>query len=305
MNETVPPNELTFNQFRKRYIKELTLTKSKSPLTILKEESALKRWKGVFGKTPIRNIRAYDIQQYALRRSEAGVSPRTINLDVLALKNMLEYALRFEFISGPLPTDKYVPLKYVPARRSLITDDQLQAIVTEALRHENNDPVYPGGTRLVDLIYFMAYSGARRQAALTAKWENVDYANQQITIFTKFDKKVVVDMNPKLENLLRGMETDRPINGNRSIWLFPSPTREGHWINPGPLKDRIAKSAGVPNFRFHDLRHYFISHCIMAGIDTLTVAAWVGHSDGGVLIGKVYGHLNPAHRRAAAAKVTF
>ena len=43
----------------------------------------------------------------------------------------------------------------------------------------------------------------------------------------------------------------------------------------------------------------------MGGIDTLTIAAWLGHSDGGLLIGKIYGHLNPQHRRSQAEKLSF
>ena len=45
---------------------------------------------------------------------------------------------------------------------------------------------------------------------------------------------------------------------------------------------------------------------VMSGIDFLTVARWVGHEDGGILIGKVYGHLSGqlAHMREAARKAT-
>jgi hypothetical protein len=35
----------------------------------------------------------------------------------------------------------------------------------------------------------------------------------------------------------------------------------------------------------------------MGGIDCMTIAKWVGHLDGGVLIGKVYGHLSREHPR--------
>ena len=37
----------------------------------------------------------------------------------------------------------------------------------------------------------------------------------------------------------------------------------------------------------------------------LTIAAWVGHRDGGVLIGKVYGHLANEHRKLMAGRVAF
>jgi hypothetical protein len=51
------------------------------------------------------------------------------------------------------------------------------------------------------------------------------------------------------------------------------------------------------------MRHYFISHCVMAGIDYMTIAIWVGHRDGGAMIGRIYGHLKPGHSASQAAKL--
>jgi hypothetical protein len=45
--------------------------------------------------------------------------------------------------------------------------------------------------------------------------------------------------------------------------------------------------------------------CVMSGIDYMTIARWVGHQDGGVLIGKVYGHLSNEHAQAQAARLSF
>jgi hypothetical protein len=45
--------------------------------------------------------------------------------------------------------------------------------------------------------------------------------------------------------------------------------------------------------------------CVMAGIDFMTIAAWLGHRDGGILVGKVYGHLLDEHRQKAAKLVHF
>jgi len=43
----------------------------------------------------------------------------------------------------------------------------------------------------------------------------------------------------------------------------------------------------------------------MSGIDYMTIAEWVGHQDGGILIGKVYGHLAKSHKREQARRVNF
>jgi hypothetical protein len=43
----------------------------------------------------------------------------------------------------------------------------------------------------------------------------------------------------------------------------------------------------------------------MSNVDYMTIAKWVGHKDGGVLIGKVYGHLNSEHTALMGTKVSF
>jgi len=64
-------------------------------------------------------------------------------------------------------------------------------------------------------------------------------------------------------------------------------------------------SPKLQKFGFHDLRHHFISYAVMSGVDFMTVANWCGHQDGGILIGKVYGHLAEGHKKAQAARVSF
>ena len=67
----------------------------------------------------------------------------------------------------------------------------------------------------------------------------------------------------------------------------------------------IKEAQMVPQFTFHDCRHHFISMCLISGVEFMTIAAWIGHRDGWVLIGKVYGHLANAHRKVMAKKAGF
>jgi hypothetical protein len=43
----------------------------------------------------------------------------------------------------------------------------------------------------------------------------------------------------------------------------------------------------------------------MAGVPHMTIAEWVGHRDGGVLIGKVYGHLSEDHKAQVANNLSL
>lgn len=53
------------------------------------------------------------------------------------------------------------------------------------------------------------------------------------------------------------------------------------------------------------LRHVFCSNAIEAGVDFKTIAAWLGHKDGGLLVARTYGHLRDEHSTLMAQRMTF
>ena len=65
------------------------------------------------------------------------------------------------------------------------------------------------------------------------------------------------------------------------------------------------RKANLPIFTHHDMRHYFCSNAIEAGIDFKVIAGWLGHKDGGILVAKTYGHLRDAHSFEMAKRMTF
>ena len=84
--------------------------------------------------------------------------------------------------------------------------------------------------------------------------------------------------------------------------LFPSP--EGHPWDPHNFMHKhfkpAAQHAGIPQLTFHDLRHTGASLMIAAGIHARTIAHHLGHTDGGALLLKHYGHLYKGATRQAA-----
>ena len=61
-----------------------------------------------------------------------------------------------------------------------------------------------------------------------------------------------------------------------------------------------ARACGFPELTFHDLRHTGASLMIAAGCHVKVIAEQMGHSDGGALVLKRYGHLYKGARRQAA-----
>jgi integrase len=145
---------------------------------------------------------------------------------------------------------------------------------------------------------FMAYSGARVGEARSFSWE--DELKDSIIIRgtkTNSSRDREVPKIAAMRSLLERMKARRKLLGEACSGLAfeIKQCRE--------CMEQACKRAGVPRLTHHDLRHYFATICIESGTDIPTVSRWMGHSDGGVLAMKTYGHLRQDHSFQAAAKV--
>ncbi len=286
--------------------------------TIQKERTTLSQWVEHVGNLRLDQIKRVHVNRFMEKRLKQNLSPRTVNLDVISLRNVLKRAIEDGYVQR-LPTEGMRPLKTGTEKRPLFTTDNLETFCVAAFgtKMDGNKEVAvtKNGQEFVDYVKLMAYSGTRRNEALGLQWDDVDFRNSQLFIRRQVASKGieelknrdarVVDFNPKLKTHLIDMKTR---SHNVSKWLFPSPQRGEKDIPAKTFRESlelVREHAKMPNFGFHDCRHHFISMCAMSGVDFMTIAAWVGHKDGGVLIGKVYGHLANEHRKAMAKRVNF
>ena len=292
-----------FSDYVKGYLAFFEQAKDvKRPRTIGTERSHLNKWVEHLGDTRLDKINRAMINAFIAKRQAGGASPRTVNLGMVTLRNVLKRAIDDNWIRR-LPTENLRPLKCASLKRELVSAEDIERLCSKALEVSKN------GVELADYIRLMSACGSRMSETLRLKWSDVDWKNQQLTIgsdgLAKNHQSRVVDFHPRLEGQLKEMLKRRAPD---SDWLFPSPQR-GEIDRPAKTfreSLRLARTAaGLPKFGFHDCRHFFISTCVMSGIDYMTIARWVGHQDGGVLIGKVYGHLSNEHAKRQAQRINF
>src|SRR5439155_6170692 len=65
---------------------------------------------------------------------------------------------------------------------------------------------------------------------------------------------------------------------------------------------KACSAAKIDDFRFHDLRHTFASHLVMAGVDLVTVKELLGHKT--INMTNRYTHLAQEHKAQAVAKLS-
>lgn len=64
---------------------------------------------------------------------------------------------------------------------------------------------------------------------------------------------------------------------------------------------RAREKAGLPTVRFHDLRHFYLSHYGQAGANTCEVMGAGGHSSFGAAMD--YQHIDPERQKSLAEKL--
>ncbi len=303
-----------FNDYADKHVEFLKSgATGKKASSIEKEESIIGLWKEHLGGIRLDKIKRIHVNNFVTERLKSGVCARTVNLDIIGFRQVMKHAVD-DGIIYLLPTHGMRPLKTTTRKRPLFTTADLEAICNAAFEQRKNEkgelvPVTKNAVEFVDYIKLMAYCGARRDEALALRWSDVDFEAGQLTIGSDGDTKNreprTVDFNAKLRAHLEDMATRLAPD---SKWLFPSPQRGEKDIHVQTFRESLTlvrTKAKMPDFNFHDCRHHFISMSVMSGIDFMTIASWVGHKDGGVLIGRVYGHLANEHKKAMAEKLNF
>ncbi len=306
----------TFAEFADRYLSERASLKAKA--TANKETTHLAWWRERIGGLRLDKIRKAHVVTGLEQLDKAGKAAQTRNLYLISLRNLLAYAKELEHI-GTSPADDITWRRSPVRQRELVCREDFERVIAAAgeprFRQSRlavgSEPAGPlkNAAQFADYVRFLIFSGAREKEALRVRWADVDFNQRLVVIGAAGDSKNRtprhVDFNPPLESHLAAMRERRAPD---SQWLFPSPQRGERDIHAQTFREtlNLARAAvGLPGLGFHDTRHAFISQCVMAGIDFMTIAKWVGHLDGGVLIGKVYGHLANEHRQRMAARLSF
>jgi integrase len=91
----------------------------------------------------------------------------------------------------------------------------------------------------------------------------------------------------------------------RSEWIFPDLLEPERPTSPNgaykKLKSILTK-AGLPDIRFHDLRHTFATHAMRSGVDAKTLSGILGHANASFTL-DTYTHVTTEMHRNAAAIV--
>ena len=220
-----------------------------------------------------------------------GSSASLINKCIDALRRMLDIAVE----RGQLPGNPLCPrglkLKNTPRKPNLPEAAKLAEIFSEIERGGG------GFSRdAADFCRFLAYTGCRLSEANGVTWADVDFKRGILHVRGSKTEAAnrEVPLIPAAKALLERLYAIRSVEPKEMVLAVGE---------AGKSLARACHKQGVEALTHHDLRDAFATSAIEAGVDIPTVAAWLGHADGGALLMRVYAHHRRAHSVAHAAKV--
>jgi integrase len=318
----------TLTDFSSLYLLSST-TCSKGKRTVERESQCLGLWEALYGTKKLNEINTSTIREFIEARLRGininnkyypPVSLRTSVIDIISLRNLLKFAIDAGHINElpRFPNIKVPP----PPRKELLSDSDFQRLIAACGSNKpSGEPISKNGSQLADLLVLLDLSGIRETEAYAIGWQHVDLVNMKLWIGVGLDfnastvsigsggncknrKSRAINMSNNLKTHLLEMKERRSQN---SRWLFPSPKGKLTDRNITSLRESlnlIKNYIGLKKFGFHDCRHRFASRCVMSGIDYMTIAKWLGHQDGGILVGRVYGHLSDEHQKKMARRLS-
>ena len=299
-----------FHSYCDDYMQHQKRIQRKKPASLRSERGHINHWKRLLGDISLSKINPTLIRNAMGALREEGMAPPTINYALTTLRCILTMAVEDQLLPN-LPVAPKMWLKTERRKRPAFLTEEMESLCESALACSRN------GEQFECYFKFLCFSGARAAEALRIKWADVDFGNRQVVVGadgdTKNGKSRWVDFNDDLERLLVEMHSAR----RSEQWLFVSEQRGSEGERARSFRETLLKArerVGLGKERreatgyalgFHDCRHYFISYSVMSGIDFLSIATWVGHQDGGLLISRTYAHLSNEHLKASAKKVCF
>ena len=281
-----------------------------APSTFKNERSRDEMLISHFGKRMVDEIHEADIGAFRTDRKMDGLSNRGVNIELTLVRQIFKFAVSKGYTTAN-PTVGVRNLPETIKDHPLVPSGQLEQFIIEAEKNRN-------GVQLVLWIKLRALTGLRPSESLYLEWGDIDFDRNQILVRSKTGSPLKgrgrfrfrpVEIHPALKLLLldwRKQWTEKmaPL-GTPHDWVFfhPSfPEQRAKSFNNSFNSAR--KKAGIPHFRPYDLRHYFISKAVMAGVDLLTVSKWSGHAST-KMIDQVYGHLTPEFRAQQMGRIKF
>ena len=232
------------------------------------------------GDKPLARITPKDVQRFyeKLNNTLASSTVRCIHT---TLHGALKAAQQAHLIASN-PIEQTIAPRFSYGAKQILTDEQLDVFMKVIAE----DEIW------CDFFYTELTTGLRRGEICGLKWEDFDETSGTLKIcrtlyredgggLTAGDTKTSTGTRKiVLPSSTAALLSKRKVSA-LTEWIFPNPLKPEQPTDPGSAYRQLKvllKQAGLPNIRFHDLRHTFATHALASGVDVKTLSSILGHT---------------------------
>ena len=268
-----------------------------------------------------KRIKPYQITQKMSNGKEKkvekeGLSAKSIHNMHSVLHEALDKALKLGYVKSNVCDAVTLP-KVKRIEMHPITGENVKSFLTAIT-----------GNPFEDLFYVTMFTGLREGEVIGLTWDCIDFDKQTITVFQQLQRerkkggqyqfvplknsKTRVFMIPDnvkavLLKVKKKQTENRLQVGN--LWHnkegFVFTNEFGQHLTKSTVYNnfkRCAEAAGIPETRFHDLRHTYATLALQQGIDVKTVSSNLGHATVAFTL-DVYGHVSEQMQKDSADRM--
>jgi integrase len=266
------------------------------------------------GKIKLKDLRIDHIQNFYITETEKGTSPKMVQYIHSVLRRSLNFAVRWGLLVRN-PAIGAIRPKLSRKEMRTLDGDQVRAFLSAAK-----------GSRNEALFWVAVSTGLREGEILGLKWSDLDWKTKRLQVKRQVQrlsggglvltepksaagKRMVILSSATVAVLQKHLnfQLDEKIlareNWQENDLVFPSIL--GTPLDPSNMSrdfKRTLKMAGLPNIRFHDLRHTAATLMLQQGIHPKIVQERLGHSDISLTL-NTYSHVLPSMQEDAAEKM--
>lgn len=282
---------LTLAEWLDRWLEQMALTIR--PSTLERYRNDMERHvRPCLGQKPLTQLTASDLRDLYRALLEhgrlkprpgqsPGLSPTTVHSIHTTLHQALQAGVEQRMIPDN-PAAQTQPPKIIRRAINVLTEEQMEHFLAET----NRDIIWR------DFFYTELTTGLRLGGICGLLWSDFDEQKGTLRVSRTLHREkggrlVAGDTKTYAGTrtiLLPSSTAERLADRKKrsySQWIFPNPLRPEAPLNPSTAYRQLKKvlaETGLPDLRFHDLRHTFATHALASGVDAKTLSGILGHT---------------------------
>jgi integrase len=281
--------ELTFEHFAWRWFADYVKPNNKYSEQMSKKYALTSSLIPFFGRMPLRQIKAYDVERYKAQQIQKGYKNKTIMNRLTILNKCLVTAYEWLELEGAPPKIKW--LKWTVPEIDYLSPDECELLLSHA-------------DGIISEMVLMALRTGMRQGELRGlQWSSIDWLTRSVAVRHSRDDHQRILVSPK-----NGKTRHIPLDTDVYTMLFRRKkdtgyvffASDGQPFTNDKLHDAMGRLCRKAKFRrigWHTLRHTFASHLAMRGVPLPAIKELMGHA--AITTTMRYAHVAPSTLRAA------